>query len=121
MRHYRSRARIATAWLGVVGSVALAQDLVHPRNALPDTHAHTRPRTATPQGGGFDEHGWHAPTSQLGGCFDGYGQTGPEFAHTTAPQMAAIRNMIVALGGDAYAPRQWAPQTRDGGGLHDVR
>lgn len=34
---------------------------------------------------------------------DGYGQTGADYAYTAGLQMAAIRRMIVAVGGDAYA------------------
>ena len=49
-----------------------------------------------PQGGGFLEQNEarDAPTPQLGaGCFDSYGQTSPDFAWRTSPQMASIRAM----------------------------
>jgi hypothetical protein len=53
-----------------------------------------------PQGGGFEESGAKAPTPQLGaGCFDGYGQTSPDFAWRSSPQMGTIRAMVAALAG----------------------
>ena len=33
------------------------------------------------------------------GCWDWWGYDGPDFAVKTAPQMAAITNMVTALGG----------------------
>lgn len=63
-----------------------------------------------PQGGWFHEQGVPAPSGQIGGgCFDGYGQTGPDYALAAGPQTAQIRNMVIALGGPAYAP-QWQRQ-----------
>jgi hypothetical protein len=53
-----------------------------------------------PQQGGFLDFNITAPTAQLGGaCFDGYGQTGVDYAFTTSPQMLAIREMVAALRG----------------------
>jgi poly(3-hydroxybutyrate) depolymerase len=53
-----------------------------------------------PQGGGYEESGTAAPTPQLGaGCFDGYGQTSPDFAWRSAPQLATLRAMVAALAG----------------------
>jgi poly(3-hydroxybutyrate) depolymerase len=53
-----------------------------------------------PQGGGFAERRAAAPTGQLaGGCFDGYGQTSPDYAWRTSPQMAPSRAMVAALAG----------------------
>jgi hypothetical protein len=53
-----------------------------------------------PQMGGFLDYNITAPAEQLeSACFDGYGQTGIDFASTTGPQMLAIRNMISALYG----------------------
>jgi arabinan endo-1,5-alpha-L-arabinosidase len=53
-----------------------------------------------PQMGGFIDYNRTAPTPQLGGgCFDGYGQTGVDFASQTGPQMLAIREMIAAIRG----------------------
>ena len=55
-----------------------------------------------PQGGGYAERrdAAAAPTGQLaGGCFDGYGQTSPDYAWRTSPQMATIRAMVAALAG----------------------
>jgi hypothetical protein len=54
------------------------------------------------QGGGFIERNQtsQAPAAQIGaGCFDGYGQTRADYAFTTGPQIATIRNMILALTG----------------------
>jgi poly(3-hydroxybutyrate) depolymerase len=63
-----------------------------------------------PQGGGFAERNMTAPTAQLaGGCWDGYGQTGSSFASCGGPQVVAVRNMILALGGPAFAPPPCAP------------
>ena len=64
-----------------------------------------------PQQGGFIDFNRTATTPQLSGaCFDGYGQTGVDYAQTTAPQMLAIRNMIAALRGgnvgSSFAPRR---------------
>jgi hypothetical protein len=66
-----------------------------------------------PQQGGFIDYNRTAPSPQLGGsCFDGYGQTGQDFASITGSQMLAIRNMIAALrggnaaGGTGYLPRR---------------
>jgi len=51
-----------------------------------------------PQSGGFLERGEKGPSDQLtGGCFDGYGQTRDDFAYSTGPQLATLRNMIKAL------------------------
>lgn len=81
-------------------------------------------------GGGFAELNMTAPSGQIaGGCFDGYGQTGPgelvspnslpppllltpthctpaslaAYAQCGGPQVVTIRNMVAALGGPAYA------------------
>jgi len=44
--------------------------------------------------------GTDGPTAQLkSGCFDGYGQTGPDYDIRTAPQIVAIKSMIDALTG----------------------
>lgn len=59
-----------------------------------------------PQGGGFQETNQtkYAPTSQIeGGCFDGYGQTGTEYANRDGPQTVTVRNMITAIAGQRYA------------------
>ena len=37
----------------------------------------------------------------------GYGQTGPDYAFAGGPQTVQIRNMLIALGGPAYAPGAW--------------
>lgn len=61
-----------------------------------------------PQGGGFQERNAtaQAPSTQIAaGCFDGYGQTGPDFATVSGPQVIAIRAMIEAIAGPAR-PRQ---------------
>jgi hypothetical protein len=53
-----------------------------------------------PQGGGYIERNVTAPSAQMGGgCWDGYGQTGWDYALRTGPQMIAIRNMIQAIAG----------------------
>jgi poly(3-hydroxybutyrate) depolymerase len=53
-----------------------------------------------PQGGGFPDSGQQAPSNQLAaGCWDGYGQTGIDFAYQSGPQVVAVRNMITALAG----------------------
>lgn len=53
-----------------------------------------------PQMGGFIDYNITAPAAQLGGaCYDGYGQTGVDYASTSGPQMLTIRNMISALYG----------------------
>ena len=55
-----------------------------------------------PQGGAFLEQNdtRAAPTPMIGaGCFDGYGQTSPDFAWRTSPQMATIRAMVAAVAG----------------------
>ena len=64
-----------------------------------------------PQMGGFKDYNVTAPSGQLGGsCFDGYGQTGVDFASTTAPQLLFIREMVGALwGGSPGAPARRAP------------
>ena len=53
-----------------------------------------------PQGGGYIEKGQAAPTPQLAaGCLDGYGQTSPDFAWRSGPQLASIRAMVSAVAG----------------------
>lgn len=53
-----------------------------------------------PQGGGFIEKGMVAPSAQIqGGCWDGYGQVGWDYAYRTGPQVATIRAMIQAIAG----------------------
>ena len=53
-----------------------------------------------PQMGGFIDYNRTAPTPQLGGaCFDGYGQTGVDFASVAGPQMLFIREMIATIRG----------------------
>ena len=53
-----------------------------------------------PQQGGYIDFNRSAPTPQVGGaCFDGYGQTGADYAFSTSPQMLAIRNMVAAITG----------------------
>lgn len=53
-----------------------------------------------PQMGGFIDFNITAPSNQLqGGCFDGYGQSGSDYAHTSGPQMVAIRKMVEQLYG----------------------
>lgn len=54
-----------------------------------------------PQAGGFIERGiTDAPSAQMaGGCWDGYGQTGADYAYTTGLQMVAVREMIRAVAG----------------------
>jgi len=63
-----------------------------------------------PQQGGFIDFNRTAPSPQLGGsCFDGYGQSGVDFATTTGSQMLAIREMIAALRGGneaSFVPRR---------------
>jgi hypothetical protein len=58
-----------------------------------------------PQMGGFIDYNITAPAAQLeAACFDGYGQSGVDYASTSGPQMLSIRNMISALygGNDAF-------------------
>ena len=56
-----------------------------------------------PQGGGFGARDWHTNASQMnGGCFDGYGETGWDYAFRSGPQVSAIANMARGLGGDAW-------------------
>jgi hypothetical protein len=60
-----------------------------------------------PQGGGYKELNdtQDAPSGQIsGGCWDGYGQTGADYAFAAGPQVVTVRNMITALAGAAYAP-----------------
>lgn len=53
-----------------------------------------------PQGGGFRERGWTTPAAQvMGGCHDGYGQTGPGYASRQGVVPAAIMRMVDALHG----------------------
>ena len=56
-----------------------------------------------PQGGGYIERNLTAPSAQIGGgCWDGYGQTGVGYAWRGGPQMAAVANMVAALGGGEW-------------------
>ena len=52
-----------------------------------------------PQSGGFLERNeTSAPSPQLqGGCFDGYGQTRSDYAYSSGPQIATLRNMNTAM------------------------
>ena len=36
---------------------------------------------------------------QRGGCYDGYGQTGAEYALSSGSQMATVKRMIEGFGG----------------------
>lgn len=67
-----------------------------------------------PQMGGFKDYNVTAPSGQLGGsCFDGYGQSGVDFASTSGTQMLSIRMMVEALwGGSPGAPARRAPGAR---------
>ena len=66
-----------------------------------------------PQQGGFIDYNLTAPTGQLrGACFDGYGQTGVDYAQFTSPQMLAIRNMIATMRGGNLGS-SFAPRPRD--------
>ena len=68
-----------------------------------------------PQQGGFIDYNLTAPTAQLlSGCYDGYGQTGVDYAQFTSPQMLAIRNMIAALRGGNLASGGFTPRRRGG-------
>ena len=73
-----------------------------------------------PQQGGFRDYNLTAPTAQLGAaCFDGYGQTGVDYAQFTSPQMLAIRNMISAMRGgnldsDGRLAHAFRPRPRRG-------
>ena len=56
-----------------------------------------------PQMGGFAERNITAAPAQLrAGCFDGYGQSGPGYAWRSGPQMAAVANMVQAIGGQTW-------------------
>lgn len=53
-----------------------------------------------PQAGGFIERGLVAPSVQMEiGCWDGYGQTGADYAQASGLQMSSIRAMIAAIAG----------------------
>ena len=53
-----------------------------------------------PQMGGYLEAGVTAPTVEMGGgCYDGYGQVGADFAERTGPQLSALRAMVEAVAG----------------------
>jgi hypothetical protein len=53
-----------------------------------------------PQSGGYLERNATAPSAQLqAGCWDGYGQTGWDYAFRSGPQSVAARAMIAAVAG----------------------
>ena len=41
----------------------------------------------------------HATGQQRSGCYDGYGQTGADYALSTGSQMGTVRRMIAGFGG----------------------
>ena len=56
-----------------------------------------------PQAGGFPVRGWTTDATQLmEGCFDGYGQTGPDYSTARGPQLAQIAKMVKALGAPGW-------------------
>lgn len=60
-----------------------------------------------PQGGGCIERNATCGSPELdGGCWDGYGQTGPAYAFTQGPQAAAVRAMLLAVAGGADSARR---------------
>lgn len=74
-----------------------------------------------PQSGGFLEYNITAPTVQLGGgCWDGYGQTGPEYAWADGPQVASVRAMVEALAGPAIQGSAGRPRRAAAGGGSDA-
>lgn len=49
--------------------------------------------------GWADHNVSHITGQQRSGCYDGYGQTGANYALSTGSQMATVRRMIAGFGG----------------------